>query len=259
MINIGLTELQAQTYLWLLEHGSTTPPRLVKELKLTRTNAYKVLDSLVDLGLASKSEVQKKLTYFAEDPIALSSLAAEERNKAIALEQNTKEAVFELRRKFNKTNGGTDIKTHKGKTAVKAAYEHQAKLQEPIHFIQSRIDRVAMGFETMDYIRRLPAKFGTRRFGITPDDPLAPINPEVDARSSLTRTWISDQDYTAPVEWTVAGDELMIINFDDNASAIRIKNAVVAEGFKQLWQALDKNLRANPEYKKLPRKAARKI
>lgn len=259
MITIGLTDLQAQTYLWLLEHGSTTPPRLAKELKITRTNAYKVLDSLVLLGLSSKVEIRKKFTYFAEDPSTLTSLVAEERNKVIALEHNTKQVVSDLRHKFVATSGFTDIKIHKGKTEVKTAYEHQASLKQPMYFIKSRYDIPFMGFETMDYIRRLAKNLGFKRYGITQDSPEAPTNPQIDKNSSLRRTWVDSSDYTAPVEWSVAGDELNIIVFDKQPQAIQIKNAQVAEAFLQIWKLLDKNLKANPEYKNLPQKAKRAI
>lgn len=259
LINIGLTGPQAQTYLWLLEHGSTTPPRLVRELKLTRTNAYKVLDSLVDLGLASKAEVRKKLTYFPEDPIALSTLAAEERNRVIALEQNTKEAVFDLRRKFKKASGGTVIKTHTGKVAVKAAYERQASLRQPMYFIKSRADIPVMGFETMDYIRRLAKSFDFIRHGITQDVAEGPVNPVIDKNSNLERTWMPAEDYTAPVEWCVAGNELNIVVFDKDPRVIQIKNSEIAEAFLQIWKMLDKNLKASPDYDKMPRRAKRAV
>lgn len=259
LLNIGLTDLQARSYLWILEHGSTTPPRLAKELNITRTNTYKVLDSLVDMGLASKSEVQKKLTYFPEDPIALSSLVAEERNKVIALEQNTKEIVSGLRRKFRKTTSGTGVKIHQGKAAVKTAYEHQASLKQPMYFIKSRYDIPFMGYEAMDYLRRLAINLGFKRYGITQDSPEAPINPQIDKNSNLQRTWVDPTDYTAPVEWSIAGDELNITVFDKEPQTIQIKNGLVAESFVQIWKLLDKNLKANPKYKDLPHGAKRKV
>lgn len=256
---IGLTDLQAKTYLWLLENGASTPPRLVKALGITRTNAYKVLDGLVELGLVSKNEVEKKLTYFPEDPVVLSNLAAEERNRVIALEENTNQAVFNLRRKFRQSAGGAVIKTHKGKAAVKAAYEHQAKLKQPMYFIRSRADIPVMGFEAMDYIRRLGKTFGFNRYGITPDSIDGPANPKVDKASNLTRTWMPDQDYTSPVEWSVSDGELNIIIFDKEPLAIQIKNQLIADSFLQVWKLLNKNLKANPQYKNLPQKAKREV
>lgn len=257
--NIGLSGHQITAYTYLLKNGPTPPPTLAKELKLTRSNAYKVLDQLVDMDLVSRLDLNKKLHYKAEDPIALASIVANERNRVIALESNVKEALTKLRQTYQKSSGNTEVQTYRGAEAVRSLYKHQATSKQTIHFIKSRADIPNMGFEVMDYIRRLPAKSSTQRYGITPDGPESPTNPEVDKRSNLTRTWIAAESYTAPVEWTVSGDELMIITFSETSSGIRIKSGVVADAFLQIWSILDENLRVQPGYKKMPIKAKRKI
>ena len=88
LIQAGLTKHQAKIYLFLLEHGQAAPPEISKKLALTRSNAYKILDSLVELGLVSRTEIKKKFVYHAEDPIALANLLADERNRVISLEQS---------------------------------------------------------------------------------------------------------------------------------------------------------------------------
>lgn len=256
---VGLNKHQIATYLLLLKNGPTPPPQIAKKIKLTRSNAYKILDSLAALNLVSRAEIDKKLIYKVEDPIVLASLVAEERNKVIALEKNVKAGLSELRQMYQKTVSDSTVLTYKGSSAVKNLYEHQANLKEPIYLIQGRMDRLSMGFEAMSYIRHLGNKFGTKRYAITPDVPDSPINPKIDESTNLTRTWIEANNYISPVEWTVSGDELMIINFEDTPSGIRIKNASVADAFRQLWLALDINLRTSPSYKKLPRNAKRKV
>jgi predicted transcriptional regulator len=259
LMNAGLNEAQASTYLFLLKQGEAAPPAIAKNLNLTRSNAYKVLDSLVDLGLVRKMEVNKKFVFRAEDPITLSSIVATERNRVIALEQSVREAMHELRASYEKSSADNDIRSFRGNQAVKSLYIHQAKQGEPIYFIKSRADIPTMGYETMDAIRQLPAKQGTERFGITPDVPEASANPAIDRPGKLSRTWIHADDYTAPVEWTVSGDELLIIEFGKEASAVRIKNMVIARAFKELWHLLDRSIHDSPEYKKLPKQAGRKI
>lgn len=256
---LGLSDHQIVAYEYLLDNGPTPPPRLASRLKLTRTNAYKVLDQLVEIGLISRTEVNKKYVYKAEDPIALASIVAEERNRVLELEKNVKESVKALRQTYQKTAANSEVQTYAGNSAVKSLYEHQSKLAAPIYFIKTRSDIPFMGYETMDYIRRLPAKLGTKRFGIIPDAPEAPKNPDINKISNLETTWIDDAAYTAPVEWTVSGDELMIISFSDNTSGIRIKNPVVADAFRQLWHVMDGGLKTDSAYKKRPLKAKRLV
>ncbi len=255
----GLNEQQARTYLYLLKQGESSPPAVAKALNLTRSNAYKVLEKLLEIPLVQRSEVQGKCVYRAEDPIALSGLVAAERNRLIALEKGVKNAIHELRQSYERSTSTADIRTVRSNAAVGGMYKSQAELKQPVYFIRSRADVPVMGYELMDKIRHMPAQYGSERFGITQDTPEAPANPAIDRSTNLTRTWIHADDYTAPVEWSVSGDELLIISFEQEASAMRIKNPVVAKAFKELWQLLDRSIRHNPQYKKLPKLASRKV
>jgi sugar-specific transcriptional regulator TrmB len=259
LIEIGLNEPQAQVYRYLLENGATTPPALAKQVKLTRSNTYKVLEQLIEKGLVSRNETNKKLVYQAEDPIVLASVVAEERNRVMQLESNIKTALTQLRDVYQKSGGPSAVQVLSGKEAVVSLYKHQSELKEPIYFIKSRSDIPFMGYETMDSIRNLAVKYDTPRYGLVPDAPEAAINPKIDESSNLQKTWIDDQAYTAPVEWAVSGDELLLVSFSDKPAGIRIVDPVIAEAFRQLWHVMDKSLRANPEYKNLPKKAKRAI
>ena len=244
----GLSDLQAGVYLYLLDHGQAAPPVIAKALHLTRSNAYKVLERLEELDLAQKSENNKKLVYLAADPTALASLVAEERNRVIALEHSVKDAMQQLQAKYRKSTKSSQVSTGRGQAALVSAYEQQATQKQPIYFVKSRADIPFMGFETMDRLRQLPARHGTKRFGITPDGAEAPTNPEIDTSSNLTRTWIPAERYTAPVEWTVSGSELLISVFADKGYYIRIQDRVVTDAFEQIWKLIDDNVRTNPTY-----------
>lgn len=254
----GLNEIQAKTYLFLLEKGELSPPAIAKAMSLTRSNAYKVLEKLLEFNLINRTEINKKFVYRAEDPIALTNLVAIERNRVIALEKSVRESMHELRKKYEKTSSEHEVRSYHGNELVTSLYKHQADIKKPIYFLKSRADIPVMGYETMNHIRSLSKKTGTTRFGITQDVAEAPHNPALDRANNLTRTWIASDDYKAPVEWSVSGDELLIISFDNKASAIRIKNAVVAKAFKELWHLLDTSIRQSPNYKKLPKHAKRK-
>lgn len=257
LMQAGLTVAQADTYLLLLNEGPLTPPQVANRLKLTRSNAYKVLEQLMVLQLAHRHDQRKKLVYEADDPHALMDILAVERNKVLALERAVKQSVSALSQAYSRQASPLEVKTVRGATKLKRLYEEQAELRQPIHFIKSRADIPALGYETMAYVRTLPAQSGTQRFGITPDSVEAPNNPELDKRSNLTRTWIDESAYTASVEWSVSGDEVTIFVFEKDGAAVRIKNAAIAESLRQIWQLWDSAIRKDPEYCSLPRKAQR--
>lgn len=253
LITAGLNELQAKAYILLLDKGSITPPQASKNLGITRTNAYKLLDRLVEMQLARRVEIKKKFTYEPDNPLGLSTLAAEQRNRAAAQENAVKQVLDKLQAQYQQHNEQPSVRVVTGKQAVSDAYRQQIDQLQPIYFVRSRSDIVSMGFDTMHEIRVLPARHNIQRFGITPDITKGPVNPDSDKRSNLKRTWVKNEDYNTPVEWSVSGSTLLIVVFGNEPHAITISSPLVALAFKQLWAILDSCLRAMPYYNSLPR------
>lgn len=71
LLAIGLSEHQAQAYALLIEKGELSPADAAIKLGLSRTNAYKVLDKLVETGVALKKEVRKKVVYAPDNPLRI--------------------------------------------------------------------------------------------------------------------------------------------------------------------------------------------
>jgi hypothetical protein len=121
------------------------------------------------------------------------------------------------------------------------------------------VDVPFMGFDTMHRIRTEPAKHGTRRHGITTASTETPSDPRVDMRSNLERTLISQNSYVSPVEWSVSKDTITIIKFTENGGVVTIKDAVLAESFREIWKLLDQNIRENPSLQNLESKNGRLV
>jgi len=253
LVATGLQPQQADVYRLLIQHGAVLPASVASELKLTRTNAYKLLDRLVELGLAHKAKVDKKLTYQPSNPMALTQLTSDARSKVTAQEEAVKLVMGDLLEHYYEKTEQPSVQIVTGRTTVADTYRQQIVSQQPIYFIRSQADIPTMGYDVMHDIRVTPGRHGQERFGITPD-----THPEArhgDARSKLTRTWAKREDYTAPVEWSVCGSTLLIVLFGKEPHAIIISNPVVADAFRQLWSMLDTMLRAMPYYNDLPRTA----
>lgn len=253
LIATGLSDLQAKAYLLLLEEGEITPPKLAGRLNISRTNAYKVLDKLSELRLAVRSDSDKKISFEPGNPLALSNLAAEQRNLATAQEEAVKSVLSSLMTQFYSHSEQPLASVVSGKEAVIDAYRQQINQLEPIYFIRSRSDIVSMGFDTMHDIRITPSRHGIKRHGITPDITTTPINPQSDERSNLDRTWMKLEDYDAPVEWSISGSTLLIVVFGNEPHAVTIANPLIAGAFKQLWRLLNNCLKSMDYYGELPR------
>jgi predicted transcriptional regulator len=259
LISAGLTKLQAQGYLYLLKNGPSPPKLLMNKLNISRTNTYKVLESLEKVGLAKKEIRESKTVYSPEDPSSLATLVAEKRNNVIELEHNVNKAMQELYSSYRKHQSSVKVETLTGKESIIKAYDQQAKNGQQIYFLKSRTDITFMGFEVMDRVRKDQGKLSKHRYGVTPDSPEASKNKDIDKRTNLTRTWINESDYTSPVEWSVSGDSIVIQVFDGDGSTVVIENELIAESFRQVWKITDKALRNTSTYKLFPVKAKRTV
>ncbi len=253
LVATGLQPAQAKAYALLLETGGISPPQAAVKLNLSRTNAYKLLDKLVEIGLANKVESHKKFVYKPSNPLALTQMVSDARNQITYQEEAVKKIMSSLLTQYHEKNEQPSTRVVTGRDAVVSAFKNQINLRQPIHFIRTRADIASLGFDTMHELRVAPQHYGQKRFGITPDPLHGPVNPDNDTRSNLTRTWVKQEDYTAPVEWSVSGSMLLIVLFGSEPHAVVITNPIVADAFRQLWHIMDTCLRSMPYYKDLPR------
>lgn len=261
LLELGLSEQQAQVYLYLLKMSDPVKPlKLAHELSMSRTNIYKILDSLLELDLVRRDTTKATLRYAAEDPASIASFAGRARNEAVRVEKLTKNIIPKLKTTYEKKRAKVAMYSRPGKRAVYEAHMRHATNQSTVYFINAYPhDILLLGHDNMDALRKEFAKKRLSRYGITKDVSAAPANKLLDQATHLTRTWMDQSSYTAPVEWTVSGDELLIIDYSNEGQVVSIKSAEVAESFRQLWKLLDTSLRKDPEYKSLPKRAKRTV
>ena len=68
---LSLTKSEIKIYLYLLEQGMTSPPKIAKGTGIARTNCYNVLTSLKDQGLILEQKQGERKAYLASDPESL--------------------------------------------------------------------------------------------------------------------------------------------------------------------------------------------
>ncbi len=68
---VGLSESEIKIYIYLLEHGLSSPPGIAQGLHIARTNTYNVLAKLRDKGLVTLHKKGKRTVYSASNPRTL--------------------------------------------------------------------------------------------------------------------------------------------------------------------------------------------
>ncbi len=260
--DIGLTKVQAEAYKKLIEVGLSSAPALAGLIGESRTNGYKVLDKLVDLGLAVKEAVGGKFKYSATSPAALEQFV---KQQAETVRQKQRRLNIELPRLLDYYFAHSErpsIRYFEGKDGIVSIYKDQVATQDQMYYIRTPSDLSYLGFDELHHLRNLYPKFGIQRHVIIQDSSPADIPTEEripveesDKHMLINRTWIHENDYTAPVEWAAYGNKLSIVQYGEEAMGMVIESAPIAEAFRQIFTLLNEGLRRRPEYNKMPLKA----
>lgn len=249
----GLNETEAKCYMTLLERKHWKPAELAQYVGETRTNAYKILDALVALGLAERYDQGKTLRYRANNPARLIELAQELKIEREQAERELELAAQDLTRKYIKTHEQPGVKYFQGLSEIEKIFQQIAQATSDVCFVHTRSGDDFYGFKAMHNLRMLAVNNGVWRHALTPDTDIATSDYETfDPTVLLTRTWLRRRDYNAPVEWGAYDDKLYIIYYGQEALGITIESQPIADAFRQIFALLESGQRAQPWYSRLP-------
>ena len=258
---LGLTKSQATTYATLIKNSPCSPPALAALVDESRTNTYKILESLEQMGLVAKDDSSKKIRYSANSPTFLRHIAEQKKRQAEATANKLEAALPELMDQYFAYSLQPKVSYFQGKEGILKIYEDQLHTAKEVLSVRSLHDVIGIDHATMHALRNKIADAKIKRRSITQDHTqtkhLLP-HERIDIATSdklmhLTRTWIHEKDYTAPVEWSTYGDKVSIVSFDKESVGMIIESPQIADSFRQLFALLDEGIRRRPTYKALPK------
>lgn len=157
---LGLNEKEAKFYLFLLENGNKTAAEISKELKETRTNAYMILNKLIDEGLISTDDSTKVQRFFANSPEKL-------KNLLVSQQQQIRQNQIALNRALPELTSLYSLGTHKpgvvyleGLKGFKALLEDMYRSGQPSSLLAS--DVVPQNEEAWVLLERETKKRGAK-------------------------------------------------------------------------------------------------
>ena len=262
----GLTKAEAQIYTILVKNSPCSPPKLADMADESRTNTYKLLDALEEKGLVSRDDTQKKLRYWANNPSNLLENLKKQRADVEAAEKRYQDSLPAMIDEYFKHSEQPAIRYFHGVDGVKKVYEDQLKTKEQLSFIHSAKLEDILGDIDTHLLRNEFPKRGIHRNMIFPDaearvpegQPTIAI-AESDEAMLNTRTWIQEGDLTEPVEWTVYDSKLSIVSLGNELIGMIIESPQIAASFREIYNLLDRKIRAEPGYDKLPQKHLRTL
>jgi sugar-specific transcriptional regulator TrmB len=259
MINLsaaGLNETEARVYQTLLSKKEWRPTEIAKIVGESRTNTYKILDDLTELGLAEKYDKNKKIHYKANHPSRLLELAQERRTQMLESEKVLETNAQNLLSDYIKTHEQPGVRYYQGKEEISEIFKDIAKAKKEVKFVHTTEGQDFYGFETMHQLRMLAVHASVHRRALTPDTPKATIDyKEKDPIVLLKRTWLDSEEYKSPVEWGVFDDKLYIISYGKEAIGLTIQSEQISKSFTELFKIIEKGQKRRNDYDSLPKLA----
>ena len=132
LIDFGLSEKEAKVYLALLELGPSSVTDIARRSRVTRTNAYHLLSTLLAHGLVSSNEGEAKVIFSAEKPDRLIYLMKERLHDAERKCKQAEELMPELMSVFHDPERKLNVRYYEGDEGIITAYEDTLTAKEKI-------------------------------------------------------------------------------------------------------------------------------
>jgi sugar-specific transcriptional regulator TrmB len=236
--DIGLTKTQALAYKALIDAGTLTAPALAIAIGESRTNGYKVLDKLVELGLAIKQPKGSKSAYTATSPTTLEQFVRAQADTVRHKERQLNAELPHMLDYFFARSEQPSIRYFQGKEGIQQIFADMLQTGSDIYLLRSPADVDFYDEAFFADFRKKRALLGITTYALTVDVPSATHNTEIDFQNKFIRTWLDPKSYTAPVEWNIYGNKVALTSYGNEAMGIIIESPQIAESFRQVFQLL---------------------
>lgn len=207
--NLGLTQKEAELYELLLKLGETPANEVIKQSKLKRATAYKVLYSLEKKGLVEKKDVKKIINFRPASPTLLFNLAESQFKNLERAKKDLQAVLPELNSSYILSVEKPIIRTYEGVEGVKKAHlELLAEKSEILAYVKINpgIDTKLDRFWKEYY--RLRAKNNILARVISPDDSLSQEYKKHDLEELRVTRLVPAENFQINIEKDIVGNKV---------------------------------------------------
>jgi len=239
--DFGLTKNEANTYLALLDNGSSTAAEISQHAALNRSTVYVQLTTLIEYGLVS-SYKQKKKTFFApESPKNLEQLLDKKMQTLQAQKQNIDTYIPNLLNLFAVQDDRPSIRTFSGKAGLLTMRNELISSGVATYHAAYSFDDLYAIFspeELMDFSNKRAAAGIHAYIMYNKQGRDAMVVPPQDLRR------VNRKNFPFSSDVYVYGDTVSIASTSGNIFGVTIKNQQIADSVRSLfmlaWEATTK-------------------
>lgn len=231
LASAGLTDNETKAYLYLLEHGISTPPQIAKGTGIARPNLYGLLRSLKEKGLVAEQNKGARSTYSSTDPSALVH-GLESRAEAM------KQLLPDLRALYAAQANKPSIKFFEGAEQVKEIFYEMLEAKQVYGVASTKKLYDALGWDFFDgYIKQM------RKKGIFLKDILTQDSIDTSAKTPIgilnamydTRLFPKSVE-SLPVDILIWDDKVALISTEAPVFGTLIKNPAMAKVMRLMFE-----------------------
>lgn len=242
LMQTGLSEVQAKIYLYLIEHGQSTPAKIAAGVDENRTTVYSAASKLEELGIISEKDKGKVTAYIPNHPSVLESIAEKRLRKVARQAKNLESNLPSLINFYNEHQNTPGTTTFYGQEGVKMIWDKVIATKKPYYFVRSRHDVIA-NREMLQEFKNARVEAGIASEDITPSEFTDNNSKEMLQKYSLTRTLLPPNEYDSPVEIDIFGDNVAFINFSKDGMSTLIESPEIADAMRQMFLFAKKYIR----------------
>lgn len=239
LTRLGLSTLESQVYLGLLERQLTTAGALAKHLGHKRSTVYTILDSLIEKGLASQTQVEHVKHFQAESPSRIADFLDKQREQLEAKEDIYKSIEEDLNKLTERQIQPPKVSIYEGKKGV------DTLLMKNLDDEPTQVYVFGEYFQDQDHIedytqRRI--KMGIPTEVIVPKSKYALECVKIDPQSNR-KTRIIPKKYRFPASVHVYDRSVSIFTYTgEDPVGVHIENEDISTTMKMLFELLSASL-----------------
>ncbi|MEK6809017.1 MAG: helix-turn-helix domain-containing protein [Nanoarchaeota archaeon] len=235
----NISPTASKVYIALLELGKSSADKIAKKVGTYKSNVYDALERLMEIGLVSYIFEGKKKLYLATNPEKIALTIEEQKQKSIEryeeLKNEVEKIMPELLAKFHSSKEKDVFEIYKGKKGYRAM----------IQDILREKPKCWKGFGNLQVYEFFPYDcpkwFKDVKFMLfsTKSNVVLKRLKFATKSTNVKIKWLP-KDLYMPIVWTLFGENLLILIYEPDIIALRIKSKQIVNTFSNqfhyLWE-----------------------
>ncbi|MCA9496199.1 MAG: hypothetical protein KC589_04615 [Nanoarchaeota archaeon] len=237
LIELGFNKNEAKVYLSIIKFNESDANRIIKDTKFHKNIVYDNLEKLVNKGLLTYIQKDKKRIYKLENSLNLVNFFNKKKEEIELKENLAKEIAKEIEIQTSKELVKQDAKIFKGKEAVKTFYNLTLKGGDYVIFGAPKKSVEIMGELFWKTYNKKKNNFGIKVRMIFNEE-LRDFSKKIKDTNTTIRFF--EKDFEPLTETHIQNDFVAIIVWTDEPIIFYIEDKEVAKSygnfFEKLWK-----------------------